>query len=258
MNDVQYFSLYSGVSAKLLFHQRFMAKCGMTRKDAGYRDEIRLKVLDAAETIVAAEGYAGLSARKVASAAGCAVGTIYLLFKNIDDLVLQINGRTMDRFYDYLRTRYPENPQKAPEKALIALARAFIAYAQAETPRWNMLFEDTMAKGEVAPEWYLRKRARVFGLAEAALRAFTADEVWIAHASHVLLTSVYGICILHIRQRLVFVDDDQGPEEMADLLISNFLHGCLAPATKAGVGAQARARGTRPDAHGDRRRPMTK
>lgn len=79
----------------------------MTRKAARNRDEIRLKVLDAAEAIVAAEGHAGLSARKVASAAGCAVGTIYLLFENRNDLVRQINGRTMDRLYDHLRARYP-------------------------------------------------------------------------------------------------------------------------------------------------------
>jgi AcrR family transcriptional regulator len=200
----------------------------MTRKTARPRDEIHLKMLDAAEAIVAAEGSAGLSARKVASITGCAVGTIYLLFENRSDLVRQINGRTMDQLYDYLRARYPENPREAPEKALIALARAYIAYAKAETPRWNMLFEYIVAEGDVVPEWYQRKRARTFGLVEAALRAFTVDEARIARTSVVLLASVYGICTLCIRQRQT-LPGKQSPEEMADVLIENFLRGFRAP-----------------------------
>ena len=206
----------------------------MTRKAARNRDEIRLKVLDAAEAIVAAEGHAGLSARKVASAAGCAVGTIYPLFENRNDLVRQINGRTMDRLYDHLRARYPENPREAPEKALIALAHAYIAYAQAETPRWNMLFEYAVAKGDVVPEWYRNRRARVFALVEAALRAFTPDETRVAHASIVLLASVYGICTLCIRQREAF-SGKQSPEEMANMLVENFLHGFYGQTTGAAV-----------------------
>jgi hypothetical protein len=135
----------------------------------------------------------------------------------------------MDQLYDYLLERYPENPRDAPEKALIALAHAYIAYAKAETPRWNMLFEYVVAQGDVVPEWYRRKRARAFGLVEAALRAFTADEARIARASFVLLTSVYGICTLRIRQRLAF-PGEPSPEEMVDILIENFLRGFLAPA----------------------------
>jgi AcrR family transcriptional regulator len=209
----------------------------MTPKTARNRDEIRLKVLDAAEAIVAADGHAGLSARRVASAAGCAVGMVYLLFKNRDDMVLQINGRTIDQLYDHLRARYPENPQDAPEEALVALARAYIAYAQAETPRWSMLFEYVVPKGDEVPEWYRHKRARAFDLVKAALRAFTRDEIRITHASHVLLSSVYGICALRFRQRLAF-PGEQSPEEMVDMLVKNFLRGFRARTADATVDAR--------------------
>jgi hypothetical protein len=59
---------------------------------------------------------------------------------------------------------------------------------------------------------------------EAALRALTDDEIRIARAAHVLLVGVYGICTLRIRQRLAF-PGQQSPEEMADMLIENFLRG---------------------------------
>ena len=47
---------------------------------------------EGAERIVAEHGHSGLSARKVASAIGYTVGTLYLVFDNLDDLVLQVRA----------------------------------------------------------------------------------------------------------------------------------------------------------------------
>ena len=40
-----------------------------------------------------------MSARKVATAIGYTVGTLYLVFENIDDLILNVNARTLDRLH---------------------------------------------------------------------------------------------------------------------------------------------------------------
>ena len=154
----------------------------MAHNEGRKRDEIRLMALDAAEAIVATEGHAGLSARRIASAAGCTPGMLYLVFRNLGDLILQINGRTLDELYRHLRANYPENPQDDPERTLKALASAYAAYAKAEAPRWNMLSELTGKKGDIVPERCQRKLARIFGLAEAALRALTGDERKITRA----------------------------------------------------------------------------
>ncbi|MDR1934013.1 MAG: TetR/AcrR family transcriptional regulator [Candidatus Accumulibacter sp.] len=196
----------------------------MARKRGRSRDEIRLMVLDAAEAIVAAEGQAGLSVRRIAAVTGCTVGMLYLVFRNLDDLIQQINSRTLDALLERLQANYPENPQDDPEKAMKALACAFIAYANAETPRWSMFFEHITAKGDVLPEWSQHKMTCMFRLMETALRALTGDEIKIARASHALWAGVYGICTLRIRQRLN-LPSMQSPEEMAGMLIENFLRG---------------------------------
>ena len=71
----------------------------MARRSDHSREELREMALSAAEQIVVEQGYEGLSARKVASAIGYTVGTLYLVFENIDDLILNINARTLDRLH---------------------------------------------------------------------------------------------------------------------------------------------------------------
>jgi AcrR family transcriptional regulator len=196
----------------------------MARRSDHSREEIRRMALDAAERIVAAEGYRGLSARKVASAIDYTVGTLYLVFENLDDLVLQVNGRTLDMLFEWLRARRGE--AGTPRQELLALASAYIAYAEAETPRWNMLFEYVAEKGNALPDWYLEKLGKVFGLAEKALKPLGdhRPELEILQAARVLWAGVHGICTLKIRQRMDLAGG-QGTEAMAHMLIDNFLKG---------------------------------
>lgn len=196
----------------------------MARRGDHSREEIRSMALDAAGAIVAAEGYRGLSARKVAGAIGYTVGTLYLVFENLDDLVLQVNGRTLDALGDRLAAC--RGGALAPRDALLALAVAYIAYAEAQTPRWSMLFDYVAEKGNALPDWYQAKLSRVFGLAEAALKPLGdhRTELEIQQAARVLWAGVHGICTLKIRQRMELAGG-QSSEAMARMLIDNFLKG---------------------------------
>lgn len=190
-------------------------------------------VLDAAERIVTEDGYKALSARKVASAIGYTVGTLYLVYENLDDLVLHVNGRTLDALHEWLNSRC-----SAPGSAvnqLLRLADAYIDYAETQTPRWNTLFEYVAENGNVLPEWYLEKLARVFGLVEAALKPLAdhRSEREVEQAARVLWASVHGICILKIRQRMDLAGG-QTTAQMAQMLVDNFLQGF------AGAGAKSK------------------
>lgn len=196
----------------------------MARRSDHSREEIRQMALNAAETIVAADGYKGLSARKVATAINYTVGTLYLVFENLEDIVLQVNGRTLDALYEWLRARRAKDADT--RDSLLALADAYIAYAETETPRWNMLFEYVAEQGNELPDWYLVKLSKVFGLAEAALKPLAnhRTELEIQQASRVLWAAVHGICTLKIRHRMDLVGG-QSTGEMARMMIDNFLQG---------------------------------
>ena len=52
--------------------------------------------LDAAWTIAESEGYRGLTVRNIAEKIGYVPGTLYNVFDNLDDLVLQLRGETLN------------------------------------------------------------------------------------------------------------------------------------------------------------------
>lgn len=196
----------------------------MARRSDHSREEIHQMALDAAEAIVSAEGYKGLSARKLATAINYTVGTLYLVFQNLDDIVLQVNERTLDALYHWLQTHTSQ--ETAPDAQIHALASAYITYAKANTARWSMLFEYIAEKGNDFPDDYQLKVGKVFGLVEAALKpmAGQASAIELEQAARVLWASVHGICLLKIRQRLDLAGG-QSTEDMTRLLIDNFLCG---------------------------------
>ncbi len=196
----------------------------MARRSDHSREEIRQMALAAAETILAEEGYKGLSTRKVASAIGYTAGTLYLVFESLDDLVLQVNGRTLDALYEWLRARRTDGSD--PRDSLIAQADAYIAFAENETPRWNLLFEYVAEQGNALPDWYVARLSKVFGLTEAALKPLAdhRSQQEIQQAARVLWASVHGICTLKIRHRMDLAGG-QSTGQMARMLVDNFLKG---------------------------------
>ena len=85
----------------------------MARRYDHSREEIRTMALEAAEKIVVEQGHKGLTARKVMRDIGYAVGTLYLIFENLDDLILHLNVRTLDRLY---RRMTDTQPRSCPTK----------------------------------------------------------------------------------------------------------------------------------------------
>ncbi len=175
--------------------------------------------LAVAEKIVSEQGYTGLSARKVASAIGYTVGTLYLVFDNLDDLILQVNGRTLDRLQAQM-VKEQLQYQDARER-LLQLGHTYIRFADEDPHRWEMIFEHRFPKAEGQ-----EKVARMFALVETGLEPLAKHHSpqEIAQAARALWGGVHGICILAINHKLdvVGVDSVQG---LTQSLMDNYLRG---------------------------------
>jgi len=180
--------------------------------------------LTAAEQIVVEQGYEGLSARKVAAAIGYTVGTLYLVFENLDDLILHINARTLDRLHARM-TELQANAGDASDY-LLQLGETYIAFADEDPHRWAMVFEHRFSENRSVPEWYQEKIARMFAMVEEGLEPLAKDHTRqeITQAARALWGGVHGICILALTDNLgvVGVESVQG---LTQSLISNYLKG---------------------------------
>lgn len=67
------------------------------------RDENKIEaIFQQALEMIVNEGFDGLSMQKLAKAAGVSPATIYIYFKDKEDLLLQLHKRETERFFEYL------------------------------------------------------------------------------------------------------------------------------------------------------------
>ena len=196
----------------------------MARRSDHSREEIREMAISAAEEIITTQGYQMLSARKVAGAIGYTVGTLYLVFENLDDLILQVNGRTLDRLHQQILA--DQEKCVDPEACLLQLGHSYIRFADCESNAWKTIFEHKLTDDHQAPDWYRDKVARMFALVEERLTQLPVDRnaQQIAEAARAIWGGVHGICILAINQTLG-VAGVESVQNITQLLMSNFLKG---------------------------------
>jgi len=196
----------------------------MARRSDHSREELREMTLTAAENIVVEQGYEGLSARKVATAIGYTVGTLYLVFENLDDLILHINARTLDRLHTRM-TESQANPGDAVDY-LLQLGEIYIRFANDDPHRWAMVFEHRFSEDRVVPAWYQEKIARMFAMVEEGLEPLATNrpQLEVTQAARALWGGVHGICILALTDNLGIAGVDS-VQDLTQSLISNYLKG---------------------------------
>lgn len=196
----------------------------MARRSDHSRDEIREMALAAAEGVVAEQGYEGLSARKVAGAIGYTVGTLYLVFNNLDDLILHINARTLDRLHQ--RMLAEQMNCRDPHSCLQQLGQTYIDFARDNPHLWEMIFKHRLPPGHQVPPWFQGKVVRMFAMVEAKLTPLAQHRSHqeIVQAAGALWGGVHGICMLALTGK-IGVAGEVSAQELIESLMSNYLKG---------------------------------
>jgi AcrR family transcriptional regulator len=206
--------------------------------DTPRRDQLRERILDAAEDAIAEKGLSGLKAREVAQAAGCALGAIYTVFADLDEVILRVGGRTLAHL---------ERELTAPGDgdALERLALAYLAFARREEPAWRALFGHRLRPGTPLPDWFATERDRLFTLLEAPLSRLLPDcaAEEIRRRARTLFSAVHGIVALGLEEKL---GESAGASLETELreFVATFSRGLVAAEEKARQEANARGRRT--------------
>jgi AcrR family transcriptional regulator len=196
----------NGVQAK--FEHRSRGKKSM--KTTERRQNLKDALIDAAERSINARGLAGIKARDLATETGCAVGAIYNVVADLDELVLAVNARTLTMLENELTSaaNLPLSADKAsPDEAiaqLIRLAISYLRFAAANMQRWRAVFEHNLPTGKQLPEWYRDQQRRLFAVIEQPLEVLQpglAPEKSGLFARS-LFSAVHGVTILGLEEKL--------------------------------------------------------
>jgi len=198
----------------------------MARRSDHSRDEIKAMAIAAAAAILARRGVQALSARQVAKDIGYTVGTLYLVFKNLDELILHVNAATLDELAQLLREELHRHVE--PQPALRALAHRYWEFAQQQHARWSLLFTHQLAANAKPPAWFATKVRQLFAMVEEPLQQLHATQSSHERALVVraLWGGVHGVCALALSDKLRWGEEVATPE-LLDSLVTNFLHGLL-------------------------------
>jgi AcrR family transcriptional regulator len=180
--------------------------------------------LEAAERIIENEGYAGLSARKVASAIGYTVGSLYFVFRNLDELIIRINGRTLDQLYSVLINSLSDC--RLPQQCVSALGDAYLDFAAHHPHRWRMIFEHQPRDDSLSMDFNREKIERFYELVEKQLIALAArPNEEIVLASRALWNGLHGIAVMTIITRTPLAGAEQAAHQLSRNLINHYLTG---------------------------------
>ena len=141
-------------------------------KAAERRQRLRDALISAAERTIETDGLSGLKARALANEVGCAVGAIYNVLADFDDLIVAVNCRTLAALERDLGAS--EQISDAAKRAgavdrLVRLGTAYLTFAAAHRLRWRALFEYRLPEGKPIPEQYIEDQRRLFRYVEEPL-----------------------------------------------------------------------------------------
>jgi AcrR family transcriptional regulator len=103
------------------------------------RDMLRERALEVGRRILQEEGLKGLNARRLASEIGVAVGTLYNLFENFEEIILRLNLETLQEMEAHFagRAALPNDPVDA----VLAIVRDYLAFTDRHRNRWAATLE---------------------------------------------------------------------------------------------------------------------
>jgi AcrR family transcriptional regulator len=189
----------------------------MGRRSVHTAEELRELILEASTELIRENGYSGLSAREIARRINYSPGTLYNVFENLDDLVLTIEGRLLDRL---LAALTEEAGSGEPRERIFLLANRYLKFTQQNAKLWNLLFEHHLPTGRTTPPWYKQKLESLMEEVERAIAPLTRgmDEEAVKQSARVLWAGVHGITALSTAEKLSIISPDAAGALLDDLI----------------------------------------
>jgi AcrR family transcriptional regulator len=185
--------------------------------------DLRDRLVSEAEAIVAAEGLDALTARNLAGRANCAVGSIYNAFRDLDDLIVAVHSRTLDKLGETLAAEHGRPDDT--ETKLLALAERYIGFIERHRHAWLALFEHHLPEGRSVPAWYQAKLNALFAIVEEIIAPLVPDDATERQRqARILWSALQGICSLGLTDKLDLVSQDN-VHTMARTMIETYLAG---------------------------------
>ncbi|MGL4396030.1 MAG: TetR/AcrR family transcriptional regulator [Hyphomicrobium sp.] len=188
----------------------------MARRSTHTQSELRERIIGATRDIVAKNGAAALSAREIAREIEYSAGTIYNVFKNLDELMIAVQRTILEDIADVIASAPCAG---SSDQRLKATALAYLDHALANAEIWSLLcrqLPEAPTTNRVALLVDAERISTVFAdcLRSAAPDARDAD---LAQAARTFFAGLHGIVALVVTGALPIVTPSSARDDVACL-----------------------------------------
>ena len=166
------------------------------------RAELKETLLQITIEKIEQSGVHSVRARDLAKDAGCAVGTIYNLVGDLDNLILLASARTLEEFQEFALKQTSEAVEKGFSniEILECMAAFYVDFAIAHKKRWQACFELNYAEGSDYHKTFTKGQSQLLGLIVKVLKDINpnVDQRELAAIGRALWASVHGISMMAI------------------------------------------------------------
>ena len=178
----------------------------MARRADHSKEELAKLVIESAETLIAEGGIDDFSARALSRAIGYTAGTLYHHFRDLDDIVTQVNARTLAGL---AAAFHGAERSDDPRQMLHNYADAFLGFIRGHRNLWNALFEFKRQPDVAVPTWYVEAIA---GLIRIIAKCFheirpDLDQTTAARSGQLVFASIHSVSSLESSGRLQLIMD---------------------------------------------------
>jgi len=195
----------------------------MARKAEYTKEEMRRLVLAAAESMMSKDGVEGFSVRTLAKKIGFAPGSLYLHFKDVDDIVNHLNAVTLKRLVKALEA---VKNGVGPEDTLHRYARAYVTFVEKNRNLWDAMFKYRRS-GSAVPNWYKAAIEDLVGPVKQCFEEIAPPKTPGASAQAAKMTwaSLHGICSLDSARLRMIMNGDlpSTAAHLVDLHIAGYV-----------------------------------
>ena len=193
----------------------------MARRSDHTPEELKALVVDTTIQLIEESGLAKVTARQIAQAIGYTPGTLYTHFANLDDIFLHVNARSLAELRAFILDHL-EKTQDSGKGSLVEMGLAYLAFAEANPHKFQLLFTPRLEKGVLPPEFLQDEIDQLFSLLTERLASIApADAATLEVGARALWSGVHGAASLSMADQL-FTNMPNVEPEILELLINQF------------------------------------
>ena len=184
--------------------------------------DIRQLILETTRNMLVEYGYYAVSMRKIATEAGCGLGTIYLYFDNKDVLFHTLIDEGFEKMYERISASVQD--MNEPEHALRTACKTYVKFGIDNPEYYEIMYQlhpDHMVR---YPKEKYRRARRSFELIAGIIEKMTAGNKRTTKnakiLSYSLWASLHGVASILIARRLdISINQEEFIDSVIDMAI---------------------------------------